>query len=79
MKKIESFCVSCGLPCLGRACPNHSGTVYYCDECGDYAKYQIENNDYCESCAKEYIQEAFDDLTMSEKAELLDISLHEYD
>lgn len=79
MEKIESFCVSCGLPCLGKYCPNYSSSVYYCDECKDYADYQIGDKDFCEACAEEYMQNAFDDLTLSEKAELLDIPLRKYE
>ena len=79
MKKIESFCFDCELPCLGKICPNHSGTVYYCDKCKSYAEYQIDGVDYCEPCVEEYIQETFEDLTIIEKAKVLNISLHKYD
>ena len=81
MKKIENFCVDCGLPCLGSGCPYRNVTVYYCDECrnDEVADYRIDGEDYCETHAKEYIEEAWNDLTLSEQAELLDISLESLD
>lgn len=79
MKRIENHCVDCGLPCLGRSCPYNSVPVYYCDECGEYAEYRIEDSDLCDSCAKEHLQEVFDNLTITEKAELLEVSCDELD
>lgn len=79
MKVFESFCVECDIPCMGKSCPNHSSAVYYCDDCKDYAKYHIEDGDYCEFHTKKYLQECFDDLDVSQKAELLNMSLREID
>lgn len=80
MKRIENHCVDCGLPCLGSGCPNHDVVVYYCDECrhDEVADYRIDDGDYCEFHAREYIQEIWDNLTLKEQAELLDISLENY-
>ena len=74
MKKIENFCVDCDLPCLGIACPNRNVPVYYCDICNsDCANYVIDGEDYCFECAQKRMQELFDELTLSEKAELLKV------
>lgn len=52
--------------------------VITCDECGEEgAVYEIDGSDYCEECAKKYIQDCFDDLTLSEKAKMLDINFSE--
>lgn len=78
MSEIHSSdCVDCGLPCLGKSCPHWERVDYYCDSCNDYAEYEIDGEHYCESCAKDVLQEAFDDLMLSEKAEMLDIDLRE--
>ena len=74
MKISESYCVDCGLPCLGKFCPNHLRTNYYCNKCEECAKYQIEDNDYCESCANEYLQQIFNDLSIAQKTKILDLS-----
>ena len=76
MKRTENHCVDCGLPCLGRSCPYSHVTVYYCDICGDEgAEYTIDGEDYCEECAKEYLKDTFNDLTISEQAEALNIDI----
>ena len=76
MIKYESECVSCGLPCLGGGCPYYSVPVYYCDECGERdAEYTIDEQDLCEDCAKKYLIHEFENMDVSEMAELLDISL----
>lgn len=79
-RKYESQCVDCGLPCLGSACRYYRVAVDYCDSCGDEnAEYVIDGEDYCEECAKEYIKDAFDDLTLSKQAELLNIDMRRID
>lgn len=80
MLKIENQCVDCELPCLGSSCRYRNVPVFYCDRCGDEgAKYRIDNEDYCEDCAKKYIQEVFDDLSLMEQAEALDIDIQSTD
>lgn len=75
-KKIENQCVDCGLPCLGESCSCRNVRVFYCDMCGsEDAVYRIYNNDYCEECAKKYLKDSFDELTLSEKAEILNIDI----
>ncbi len=53
--------------------------MIYCDECGDYASYCLDDHDLCEKCAKEYISELWDDLSLREQSELLDIIYCSYD
>ena len=79
MKTKESLCVDCGLPCLKNGCPYYSVTVVYCDECGDYAMHAMDGQDLCEECAKKYVDGAWDDLSVSEKAEMLKIEHSTYE
>lgn len=75
MKKIENHCVDCGLPCLGSSCSYVNVPVYYCDICEvNYADYHMDGEDYCSDCAKERLQEMFDEMTISEKVKALHIS-----
>ena len=78
MKVKENHCVDCGLPCLGRSCPNREVVVIYCDNCGEYADYCLDNQDFCEECAKAYVNEIWDDLPMREKAKILDVTYESY-
>lgn len=80
MVKFENECVGCPaeMGCLGTACPYMNVERCYCDMCGDdNAEYRIGHEDYCENCTKDYLQQCFDDLSIKEKAELLDIDLLE--
>jgi len=62
--------------CLGRICRYVDVPVDYCDSCnGEGAKYRIDGEDYCEECAKEYLKDIFNDLTIIEQAEVLDIDI----
>ena len=81
MIKYEDHCCGCAVPaypCIGNSCPNINVPVYYCDICpGDvYAEYEIEDGHYCEKCAGNYIKEVFNELAISEQAELLNIKLN---
>lgn len=59
---------------MGSACKYKDVRVYYCDQCKTAcAEYRINDKDYCEECAKEYIQGVFNDLILLEQAELLGI------
>lgn len=58
--RYESDCVDCGLPCLGRSCPNYLIKVCRCDACGE--EIDLEDNDgihlengadLCYYCARE--------------------------
>ena len=76
MRKYKNDCVGCPpeMGCLGGSCPYVDVPYDYCDICGsDNAEYRIEGKDYCETCAKAYLQDAVDELTISELAELLHI------
>ena len=71
-------CVDCGLSCIGDICRYKNVLVYYCDKCPTYkrADYMIDNDHFCEDCAKKYIQELFEELTISEQAEKLNVSFN---
>ena len=80
MIKYEDHCCSCAVPaypCMGRSCPHINVPVYYCDICEDdvYAEYNIDGEHYCEDCAKVYLKETFEDLTLLEQAEALNIDI----
>lgn len=75
MIKYESQCVSCDLYCLRENCPNFRVEIHYCDKCREEADYILDGEDYCEDCAEEYLTNFFKELSLKEKAELLDIKL----
>lgn len=82
MRKQENQCVDCPpeLGCMGGSCPYRDITVFYCDQCNsEGAEYIIDNEDFCEDCAEQYLQDTFDDLTISEKAKALDVDLSTID
>lgn len=57
MHITETECVSCGLPCMGSACPYHSVTRYYCDKCGDETTlYHFEDQELCISCIEDSLE-----------------------
>lgn len=82
MIKYENHCCDCavpGYPCIGNACPYVNIPVYYCDSCNDdtLAVCIIDDRHYCEEHAKDYLKEAFEDLTIEEQAEVLDVLFKE--
>ena len=79
MKIQECHCVDCGLPCLYSSCPYYNVTVVYCDECGYYAKYTMDDQDLCEECAEKYVDGAWNDLTLTDKIEALKIEHETYE
>lgn len=73
MERIENRCVNCGFPCMGDLCPNRNVRVIYCDSCDcENAEYKWDGLDYCTECTEEFLQQQFDDLTILEKARLLE-------
>lgn len=74
MKKYVNMCVDCPpeIGCLGRTCPKRNVLVYSCDVCrfGE-AKYTLSDEDYCEDCIKDVLDDAFSQLSPEEKAEAL--------
>lgn len=82
MIKYENHCCDCavpGYPCIGSSCPYVNVPVYYCDICDNdtYAICDIDGTHYCQYHAQDYVKEIFDNLTIFEKAEVLDISCKE--
>lgn len=57
MKKVESGCVNCGLPCLGKSCPNYEEIHYYCDRCKEEAPlYYYDGEELCIECIKKTLE-----------------------
>ena len=80
MIRYENHCCGCSVPaypCIGDRCPNINVPVYYCDFCDNdtYAEYEIDGEHYCEECAETYLKEIFEESTILERAEMLDISI----
>ena len=76
MLRIEDQCVDCGLPCLGNSCAYQNIKIFCCDQCGrEDASYRIDGEDYCEKCAKDYIKNIFDEFSLSEQAEILNVNM----
>lgn len=80
MIRYENHCCGCAVPaypCIGDDCPYVNVPMCYCDYCDNdsHAEYDIEGEHYCENCAKKYLKEVFNDLTLSEQAESLDINM----
>lgn len=80
MIKYENHCCDCAVPsypCIGDDCSLVNVPIYYCDKCNDNtrAEYEIDEGHYCEKHAKVYLKEIFEDLIVSEQAEVLDIPL----
>lgn len=53
-KQIVNECVSCGLPCLGSACPNRNIARFTCDDCEEYFDtdelYMYDGEMFCSDC-----------------------------
>lgn len=80
MIKYENHCCDCAVPaypCIGDSCPRMNVPVYYCDcyDCDNHAEYDIDGDHYCKDCAKTYLKEVFDDLTLSEQAVVLNVDI----
>lgn len=65
MTKTVSFCVDCGLPCLGTSCPNYAHEISVCDKCrGDKpADYRIvgTGEELCEDCFLKFLEMVFEE------------------
>lgn len=80
MLKLENNCVNCGLHCLGKDCKNVDVPTHYCDYCNKQvlAEYKIEEDDFCKKCANDYLQNLFNDLTIQDRAKVLELTLKKY-
>lgn len=74
MREIENQCVGCETCTLGNGCSLLRVEVFTCDICGDSAKYRIDNADYCDECAGRFLNDLFNELPVTEKAEALDVN-----
>ena len=79
MKVTETRCVDCSDFCYGETCPNRSVEVVYCDICGSEASYEIDDEDYCESCAKETLYMWFNELSIEDKCDIFNAGLRIYE
>ena len=79
MIKYEDECVGCpeDMGCLGSACPNLNVERHYCDTCGKEARYNIEGQDFCRTCADIFLTDLFRTLSLEDKADLLDIDVED--
>ncbi len=75
MIKFENQCYGCDIPCVGSSCSQLNVEVHYCDTCGEEAIYSIDNEDFCYECLKDYLEQCFKDLSISEQCERLDLVL----
>ena len=79
MVKITDECVQCpDGRCIGSVCCNLSVKRVYCDNCkneisSDEEVYFIEGEHYCEECALEQMEDWWNNLLTSEKADVLNI------
>lgn len=81
MRTYINNCVGCPteMGCLGNSCPYLNVPMDICDVCGKEAGYRIDDYDMCETCAAEYLEGLFRDLSVSEMAELLDVEVVDLD
>lgn len=73
MKKIENQCVGCDV-CYH--CGRKQAEVLICDECKNYADYETSEGDFCEHHFEIMLNSFWEDLTLEEKAELLEIEIY---
>lgn len=60
-KVLENDCVSCGLPCLGKDCPNQNVPHYYCDDCGEETQlYLLDGKELCIDCIEKRLPKVND-------------------
>lgn len=75
MTAYEDRCVGCtdlGLHCQGSSCKNKNVEVHYCDECkSDGCVAILDDEELCESCAETFVDDIWNQLSLSEKIELL--------
>lgn len=77
MIKYEDDCVGCPpeIGCFGSSCPQRNVPHTYCDRCGAEAKlYSFPGEEeICEDCMTQEMNDAFLSLTFNEKCEIMDV------
>lgn len=75
MIKIENDCVGCPpeIGCMGSACPYRNVKTTVCDNCGKYAEYNIDGEDFCSECLEEHLKILFNEFSLYEKLDMLNI------
>lgn len=78
MLRMNEGCVDCP-PELGCNCETCSQIHSYwaCDLCDSAAQYRFDGHDYCRRCIEDILLNEFYDLSISEKAEMMNIELEE--
>ncbi|MCM1168063.1 MAG: hypothetical protein NC299_18180 [Lachnospiraceae bacterium] len=76
-RRDECVCCSPEMGCLGRSCPYVDVVVTICDRCKEDAIYNINGEDFCETCAEEYLMELFQECSLKEQAKRLDVDFEE--
>ena len=81
MIKYEDECVGCPkeMGCLGNSCPNLNVERHYCDSCGDDATLNIDEQDFCDTCAELYLCDIFRALGFEDKVSLLEVDVKKLD
>lgn len=74
-RNIESKCVGCDLPCIHNSCPHYKVEVAYCDSCNSEADYEVDGEDLCKDCTESLLNECFNDLSIEERAKLVDVDI----
>ncbi len=73
MIRIRDECVGCpsDMGCMGNSCPYINVPVHICDNrgCDCEAEYNIDGDEFCESCTIDYIKDVFNSLNFTQKIE----------
>ncbi len=56
-------------------CPEWTTTAVRCDQCGEYAEYHWDGEDWCEDCLKDTLISLFAQQPLSDMAEMLDVGI----
>lgn len=78
MVVTENNCVDCPQGCIH--CGRRHQKVVKCDGfcCDNYAKYCIDNEDYCEECARQLMVDIAQNYTIEELAKFFQLSCTHY-
>ena len=81
----EDNCVSCGLPCSPVCAYYYKTRVCICDKCEKYLNvyYEIDDNDFCQEHAIEYIKQNIKDFEkeygkLSSDEDIIELLEHQF-
>lgn len=78
MIRYVDECVGCPpeMGCLGAGCPKRNVERHFCDFCEKReADYDLDGDELCENCAEKRLNEAWNGLSLEDKAEALGYEL----